>query len=187
MQPLTLAATPQGHLEAQAFVTYLRTQVVTPGPVFLHSESGNTHRNAVLGTSPYRLEANEVIQENIDENQLEHTSGTRVWPCFAHKGVYLVTCKLYSHGRVHLLFTVIVGKGGLDLSVAGLQAIHEWGHWCHGHRVMLDRIPHIRSVQVLPLMGYDLGGLLTVKYREICGHVDIHVVHGSLGQAAVGL
>lgn len=108
-------------------------------------------------------------------------------PCFAHKGVYLVTCKLYSHGRVHLLFTVIVGKGGLDLSIAGLQAIHEWGHWCHGHRVMLDRIPHIRSVQVLPLMGYDLGGLLTVKYREICGHVDVHVVHGSLGQAAVGL
>lgn len=83
MQPLTLAATPQGHLGAQAFVTYLRTQVATPGPVFLHSESGNTHRNAVLETSPYRLEANEVIQENIDENhQLEQTSGTRVWPLF---------------------------------------------------------------------------------------------------------
>lgn len=97
------------------------------------------------------------------------------------------TCELYGHCRVHLLFTVSVGKGGLDLPVAGLQAIHEWGHWRHGHRVMLYRIPHIRGVQVLPLMGDNLGGLLTVQDREVCGHVDVHIVHGSLGQAAVGL
>lgn len=47
-QPQTLAAAPQGHLGAQAFVTYLRTQVATPGAVFFRSESGNTHRNTVL-------------------------------------------------------------------------------------------------------------------------------------------
>lgn len=98
-----------------------------------------------------------------------------------------LTCTLYCHCREHLLLTVSVSKRGLHWSVAGLQAIHERRHWRHGHRVMLYRISHIWSMQVLSLMGYDLGGLLTVEYREICGHVDIHIVHGSLGQAAIGL
>lgn len=98
-----------------------------------------------------------------------------------------MTCRLYSHCREHLLLTVGVSKGGLHWSVARLQAIHEWRHWRHGYRVMLYCIPHIWSMQVLPLMGYDLGSLLTVEYREICGHVDVHIVHGSLWQAAIGL
>lgn len=98
-----------------------------------------------------------------------------------------MTCRLYGHRRIHLLLSVRVGEGGLHLSVAGLQAIHEGGHWRQGHRVMLYRIAHVWGMQVLALMGDDLGGLLTVQYGEIRGHVDVHIVHGSLGQAAVGL
>lgn len=98
-----------------------------------------------------------------------------------------MSCRLYGHCREHLLLTVSVSKGGLHWSVARLQAIHERRHRRHGYRVMLYRIAHVGSMQVLPLMGYDLGGLLTVEYREICGHVDVHIVHGSLGQAAIGL
>lgn len=95
--------------------------------------------------------------------------------------------ELHSHSWVHLLFTVSVREGCLDLPVARLQAIQERGHGSHRHRVVLHRVPHIGGVQVLPLMGHNLGGLLTVQHGEICGHVDIHVVHGPLGQAAVGL
>lgn len=95
--------------------------------------------------------------------------------------------ELHSHSWVHLLFTVSVREGGLDLPVARLQAVQERGHGGHRHGVMLHRVAHIWRVQVLPLMGHNLGGLLTVQHREICGHVDIHVVHGPLGQAAVGL
>lgn len=73
-------------------------------------------------------------------------------------------CRLYSHCREHLLLTVSVSKGGLHWSVARLQAIHERRHWRHGHRVMLYGIAYIWSMQVLPLVGYDLGGLLTVEY-----------------------
>lgn len=78
-------------------------------------------------------------------------------------------------------------KGGLDLPVACLQAVHERGYGSHGHRVVLYRVPHVWGMQVLPLMGHNLGGLLTVQHGEIGGHVDIHIVHGTLGQAAVGL
>lgn len=95
--------------------------------------------------------------------------------------------ELHGHGWVHLLFTARVWEGGLDLPVARLQAVHERGHRRHGHRVVLHRVPHIRGMQVLPLVGHDLGGLLTVQHREIGGHVDVHIVHGPLGQAAVGL
>lgn len=95
--------------------------------------------------------------------------------------------ELHSHGWVHLLFTVSVREGGLDLPVARLQAVHERGYRSHGHRVVLHRVPHIWGMQVLPLMGHNLGGLLTVQHGEIGGHVDIHVVHGPLGQATVGL
>lgn len=95
--------------------------------------------------------------------------------------------ELYGHRWVHLLFAVGVGKGGLDLPVARLQAVHERGHRCHRHRVMLHWVPHERRMQVLPLVWHDLGGLLAVQHREIGGHVDINIVHGTFGQAAVGL
>lgn len=98
-----------------------------------------------------------------------------------------MTRELYRHRRVHLLLAVGVGEGRLELPVARLQAVHERGHWCHGHRVVLNRVPHVRGMQVLPLMRHNLGGLLTVQHREIRGHVDIHVVHGPLRQATVGL
>lgn len=94
---------------------------------------------------------------------------------------------LHSHRWVHLLFTVGVREGGLNLPVARLQAVHERWHSSHGHRVMLHRVPHIWGMQILPLMWHNLGGLLTVQHREIRGHVDIHIVHGPFRQATVGL
>lgn len=36
-------------------------------------------------------------------------------------------------------------------------------------------------------MGHDLGGLLAVEHGEVLWHVHVHVVHGALGQATVGL
>lgn len=95
--------------------------------------------------------------------------------------------QLYGHRRVHLLLAVGVREGGLDLPVAGLQAVHERGHRRHRHRVVLHRVAHVRGVQVLPLVRHDLGGLLTVQHGEIRGHVHVHVVHGALWQATVGL
>lgn len=48
-------------------------------------------------------------------------------------------------------------------------------------------IPHERGMQVLTLMGHDLGGLLAVEHGEFSGHVHIHIVHGDLRQETVGL
>lgn len=70
--------------------------------------------------------------------------------------------KLHGHSWVHLLLVVGVGEGRLDLPVAWLEAVHEGGHGSHRHRVVLHRVPHVRGVQVLPLVGHNLGGLLTV-------------------------
>lgn len=50
----TPAATPQGHLGAQAFVACLRVQVATPGVVSFHCESGTVHREAALETFSYK-------------------------------------------------------------------------------------------------------------------------------------
>ena len=48
-------------------------------------------------------------------------------------------------------------------------------------------IPHERGIQVLTLMGHDLGGLLAVEHGQFSGHVHIHTVHGDLGQETVDL
>ena len=37
-------------------------------------------------------------------------------------------------------------------------------------------------MQVLPLLGHDLGGLLAAEHREVHGHVHVHAVHGALRQ-----
>ena len=37
-------------------------------------------------------------------------------------------------------------------------------------------------MQVLPLLGHNLGGLLAAEHREVHGHVHVHVVHGALRQ-----
>lgn len=47
--------------------------------------------------------------------------------------------------------------------------------------------PSKGGIQVLPLMGYSLGGLLAIEPGEIPGRVHVHVVHGALRPAAVGL
>lgn len=93
----------------------------------------------------------------------------------------------HSYSWVHLLLVIGSREGGLDLSVISLQAVHEGWYRGHGHCLMLHSIAHIGGMQVLPLVRHDLGGLLAIQYREIGGHVDIHIVHGSFGQTTVGL
>lgn len=80
-----------------------------------------------------------------------------------------------------------MGVRRLDLPVAALQPIQELGHRGERHRVVRDSVAHIRWVQELALVWHDLGGLLAVEHREIGGHVDVDIVHGALGKAAVGL
>ena len=58
------------------------------------------------------------------------------------------------------------------------------GSW---HQVWLHGVPLEGGIQVLPLMGHSLGGLLAIEPGEIPGHVHVHVVHGALRPAAVGL
>lgn len=78
-------------------------------------------------------------------------------------------------------------EGGLDLPVARLQPVQERRHRGHRHQVVLHRVTHEGGMQVLPLVGHNLGGLLTVEHGEVCGHVDVYIVHGALGQTTVGL
>lgn len=154
------------------------------------SRKANVERDVFV-----RLGANEAIQENRAVHT-SHTGGLPLREFLPHPRLPRGSCpvqepgghpELHGHSWVHLLLAVGVGEGGLDLPVARLQAVQEGGHRSHRPRVVLHRVPHVGGVQELPLMGHDLGGLLTVQHGEICGHVDIHVVHGPLGQATVGL
>jgi len=81
----------------------------------------------------------------------------------------------------------VLRVGRLDLPVAALQTVEEGGHRAQRHRVVLHGVAHVPGVQVLPLVRHDLGSLLAVQHREVRRHVDVDVVHGPFGQAAVGL
>lgn len=95
--------------------------------------------------------------------------------------------QLHGDRRVHLLLSACMRVRRLDLPVAALQPIQELGHGGERHRVVRDGVAHVGRVQELALVRHDLGGLLAVEHREVGGHVDVDIVHGALGQAAVGL
>ena len=142
----------------------------------------------------YSLGANEAIQQNC---AISNTDRHRLpgWdPSQAHSARSPLSgpgpqppSELHGHRWVHLLFTVSVRERSLELPVARLQPIQERGHRGQGHRVWLHGVPHEGGMEVLPLMGHDLGGLLAIEHREVRGHVHVHIVHGALGQATVGL
>lgn len=71
---------------------------------------------------------------------------------------------------------------------SSLRAVVEGGRRGHGQGLVLDGISQILGVQVLPLMGHDLGGLLAVQHGEVGGHVDVDVAQAPVRrEAAVGL